>query len=230
VIAILIIFIILFVAISISFYHRQKNRLPSYKEDRLIPPYNLSGYTSLFTDQEMEALPKSKPAKAINKSIYITRALKGDVSVLKDVSKEGDWNFYRDVLDKLIEVNQKNGGDLNRLTTYILENNELRSSRRLAEILIEQWKQSPSKDRLSTMLHLVALSDDTSIFEVAVNTVVESWYNGELPQVTNESLLSLIESEYWVINQAVRHAGSSFLLKRRLIHLRRQLKAATPTT
>jgi hypothetical protein len=76
------------------------------------------------------------------------------------------------------------------------------------------------------MLHIAALSDDAAIYQQAVETVLQVWRNGRLPEISSEELYALIENQYWMLASEAKRSGAGFVLKRRLVSVRRELAAA----
>ncbi len=97
-------------------------------------------------------------------------------------------------------------------------------SRRLAAALMEQWRASPARAATAKMLHLVALSDDASLYRQAVELALDFWRAGRIPDLTAEELRSLVEGEFWVLSSQARSSGAGFVLKRSLSRLRRELE------
>ena len=75
------------------------------------------------------------------------------------------------------------------------------------------------------MLHVAALADDASIYQLATETVYQFWRDRKLSGVNADELRQLVESEFWILTPSVRNSGAGFVLKRKLAQFRRQLAA-----
>jgi hypothetical protein len=221
----LVIFILLLVTTAYWLYRRQYKKHLSNDTENLMPPY--SG--GLFNDPYTQSFIKKEEDPSIKqRAYYLASSSNGDLTVLKEVYTNENLVLYREVLDKLIDYTLNSNGDLRTIKSFILKNKDLRSNARLAQIFIEEWKVSPTKEGFTNVLHITALSDDAAMFEIAVDAIVDCWRTENLPHIQASNLLALIESEYWVIAPEARQSGAGFLLKRRLVHLRRELKGDDP--
>lgn len=157
----------------------------------------------------------------------LSRAAEGDRETLEEAHKSGDEQLYEDVLHALVQAAAGSGARLLALASYITRTEHLRVNRQLAEGLMENWRESPSRASTAKMLHLVALADDPALYERAVETVARFWREGRISDLTAAELRTLIDGEYWVLSNKSRSSGAGFVLKRRLARLRRELESAT---
>jgi len=112
------------------------------------------------------------------------------------------------------------------LVSY-LTRSELPVTPHLAERILEGWKKSPDRSSTAKTLHIVALSNDASLYNSAVEAALQFWREGRLGDVSPIELSALIDGEYWILSSQVRSSGAGFLLKRTLANARRELKAQT---
>ena len=154
--------------------------------------------------------------------VLLERAGEGDLATLREARIMRETGIYAAVLDTLIDRTSCQQ-DFDGIVTHLLENGDLPANARLAERVIEQYKASPERGRTANTVHLAALSDEAAIFEKAVDTIMQLWSEGRLPEVPAEELRELFESEYWVLGAEARRAGPGFTLRQRLTEVRRQL-------
>jgi hypothetical protein len=110
------------------------------------------------------------------------------------------------------------------LVGHVSKSKNLRASRELANHMIDYWKHSPNKKTTSQMLHLVALTDDATLYQKSIELAADYWEKGLLAEISAKDLLTLMESEYWVIEGQARRSGAGFALKDSLAAIRRRLK------
>ena len=177
----------------------------------------------LFGTEASIALPDA----SARRQALLDRAAAGDHATLAQARAMRDAPLYNTLLDVLIERASSCQQDFDLLVRHVLENGGLPANAKLAERVLEQFKESPNRGRAAETVHLAALSDEAAIFERAVETILQLWSEGRLPEVSGEELRQLFESEYWVLGADARQAGPGFTLRRRLAEVRRQLAAAT---
>ncbi|MEW6126107.1 MAG: hypothetical protein AB1757_03510 [Acidobacteriota bacterium] len=149
------------------------------------------------------------------------RAAQFDLSALDEA--RGNANRYQEILDTLIEQIFASQEKLEALVSHISKSRELRASQRLAEIVMEQFKNSPNTKNLTQMLHIAALADDAAVFGKSIELAVDFWKKGLLPKLSAKKLLTLMQSEYWLLSSTAKRSGDGFGLKTRLGELRNQL-------
>ena len=110
------------------------------------------------------------------------------------------------------------------------QHDELEARKALAEEFIAAWQVSPDRASTAKMLHLAALADDADIFRTAVETALEVWQRGGVPDLSAAELQTLFNSEFWILSSAVRHSGAGFVLKRTLSRAKRDLERANNPT
>jgi hypothetical protein len=227
--AVLIISILLLLALTAFFLYRWQRKLSDKNTSSYITPPRSGG---LFGNQSsISANAPLSSAEAEKQSLerrtaLISRAAQGDQTALNEAQAVGDTGLYQKVLDTLVARASGNDENLRALASHIIQRSELRASARLAAALIEAWQCLPNKRALAEMLHIAALSDDAAIYQQAVETVLQVWRNGRLPEISSEELYALIENQYWMLASEAKRSGAGFVLKRRLVSVRRELAAA----
>ena len=159
------------------------------------------------------------------RQVLLERAAHGDLATLVEARATRETGIYNAVLDTLIGRTSCQQ-DFDNLVTHLLENGDLPANAKLAERVIAQYKASPGRSTTADTVHLAALSNEAVIFEKAVDTIMQLWSEGRIPEVTAEELRELFESEYWVLGADARRAGPGFTLRQRLAEVRRQLATA----
>jgi hypothetical protein len=168
-----------------------------------------------------DALPRREALKR--------RAAEGDVEALREAHTLADARLYCEVLDALVEQAAARQETRRALVSEIATSNSLRANIRLAELVIQAWKDQPTKRATAEALHIAALSDDAKTYQAAVELAVEYSRSGKLPELSVEDLIALVESQYWALSSEARSSGAGFTLKERLAGVRRELTTAATT-
>ena len=169
---------------------------------------------------------QSPPDPSVERQALLDRAGAGDQATLLEVRAMRDASLYNAVLDALIERTSACQEDFDTLVRHILDNGDLPANAKMADRFLAQYKANPDRGRVADVVHLAALSNEPAIFEKAVETVLQLWLKGRIPEVSSAKLLALFESEYWVLGAEARRAGPGFTVRNRLAEVRRQLAAA----
>ena len=228
-VAVLITSFLLIAAISYAFYCWQR---ASSKRDAgygLVPP-RFGGLFGGTAEADAASLAPASGAQAITsaqRAAILASAAEGNRSVLTDAHASGDAALYDEVLNRLLERADSEKKVL-ALVSYVTRDDKLRVTKRLAESFVEAWKTSPDRSSTAKMLHIAALADDAALYQRAIETALQFWQDGLLPDLSAEELRVLAESEYWILSAGVRSSGAGFVLKLKLAKLRRQLRAASP--
>ncbi|MEN3327963.1 MAG: hypothetical protein V7638_2770 [Acidobacteriota bacterium] len=111
--------------------------------------------------------------------------------------------------------------------TQATQNHEREAKRAAAEEFIEGWKHSPDRTSTATMLHLAAVADDAETYNNAVESALNLWQNGKIPDLSAAELHSLLNGEFWLLSSRTRSSGAGFVLKRTLSRAKRELESAT---
>jgi hypothetical protein len=221
--AVFIILLILFAAGAFAFLRRNRNSLSESKEDILLAPTNFAGLFDHHNSGQF-ATAEKETLEAKRHTDLLERAKQFDLQALDEA--QTDAKFYPEILAELITQSLDSQDRLQALVGHLSQSKELRSNVRLAEIMIEAWKNSPNNKTTARMLHIVALSDDASLLQRAIELTFDSWKKGLLPKLSAKDFLAVAESEYWVLAPEARRSGTGFILKNSLAELRRTLAAA----
>jgi hypothetical protein len=208
--------------------YRRHNASSTDSEGGALPPPS-GHYGGLFDNLNGQAATESaRHAEAEERrASLLERAARGERGALTEAHASGDRALYEEALDLLLE--RINGDDkaLLSLVSFMMRRDEaLPVNRRLAAALMEQWRRAPARAATAKMLHLVALSDDASLYRQAVELALDFWRAGRIPDLTAEELRALADGEFWVLSSQARGSGAGFVLKRSLKRLRRELEKA----
>jgi len=198
-------------------------------ERGLLPPP--SAPRGLFSDGDgiepaaLTSEPEPEVDREAARASLRERAKAGDLTALTETRALGDQSFYNELLDEFTAAADRNPKLLS-LVSYITRH-DLPINRRLAEAVIASWRISPDRSSTATTLHLTALADDADLYRSTVETALDLWRQGLLPNVTSAELRALFDGEFWVLSAKSRNSGTGFLLKRTLANARRELEMAT---
>ena len=188
-------------------------------------------FDGLFAEQQAEesrqlAIAEAKLRDEDHRQRLLDRAADGDERALDEANKLDDAPFYAEVLRLL--AGQANGDAelLRAIAEYIVDSQELRSSRAFTETMLEIWRAPLSQRSLVDMLYLSALADDAEVFKRAIEMALKLWRGDLRTKVTAKDILATVESAYWLMSEEVRYSGSGFLLKQTLADVRRELATA----
>jgi hypothetical protein len=217
--AILIISVFLLFAASFAILRTKRSRS---KEDAGELPPGVSP-RGLFGDAaDEDETPKESPEQ-IRRGELRERAERGDFSVLAEARSSADGALYRFVLDGLVGRASGDAGRVRELAAHIAGGRDLRASPELAEMLLGEWRQGPTRASTVELLRVSALSDDAGTFGRAVTEVLQLWEGGSLDGLGAEDLRSLFEAEYWLLSSEAKRSGAGFVLKQKLADARRRL-------
>lgn len=218
-------FILAILAIAIYFWH--KPAAPNEAEALRPPPGR-----GLFIDGThdgralvLAAADSQESANALaQRNELLERARGGEKSVLQEARNAGDAALYEQALDLLI-TGADSDPKLLSLVSYVSQH-ELQVNQKLAERIVESYKNAPDRSATAKMLHIAALSDDAAVYRSAVETALKFWRERRLPEVSPQELRAILDGEFWVLSSPTRSSGAGFVLKRTLANARRELEAA----
>jgi hypothetical protein len=223
------IFIVLVVAVSAALMYLWLRSPSDSSNNRVLAPPVVRG---LF-DHSATGIGQSEPSAAADalprRAALKRRAGEGDVEALRGAHALADARLYCEVLDALVEQAAARQETRRALVSEIATSNSLRANIRLAELVIQAWKDQPTKPATAEALHIAALSDDAKTYQAAVELAVEYSKSGKLPELSVEDLIALVESQYWALSSEARSSGAGFAMKERLAGVRRELTTAATT-
>lgn len=188
-------------------------------------------FDSLFAEQHVEdsrqlAIADARLRDQNHRQRLLNLASEGEESVLEEASKYDDSEFYAEVL-KALTAQANSPERLRSIANYIVDSQELRSSREFAETMMELWRLPVTQRSLADMLYLSALADDADVFTRAIYAALELWQLDLRTKVTTKDFMATVESAYWLVSGEVRYSGAGFLLKQAIADVRRELATAT---
>jgi|SRR5215472_3334435 len=216
------------IAIGLYFWQR-----PSHKEKKaeLGPAPDLRPLFPV-TDEPRQRQSSNDAAGLAASSQFseqlLSRARNGEKSALDEAHKTNNRRLYESVLDELVRLADSEPKLLS-LISYV-GRTELPVNKSLAKAAVRSWQRSPDRHSTAKALHFAALSDDAAIYSDTVQSVLQFWREGQLPDVSAIELRALFDGEFWVLSAATRSSGAGFLLKRKLSGARRELEAAAHAT
>ncbi len=160
----------------------------------------------------------------LKKDSLIERAGQGEKNVLQEAYQLRDHEFYSEILNVLVDK-AESVPEVVSLVSYVTQH-ELPVSEKLAVSFIESSKRALNRASTAKMLHIAALSDNAETLKSAVDVALNSWREGNLPDVSAIELEALFNGEFWVLSSRTRSSGAGFLLKRTLASARRELDTA----
>lgn len=216
-----------FIAVALYYWQKPSARRTFDSFDSDTNALRSSDSRGLFSDSSDEIGAQKSEAEAssdADRTALLERAKNGDETALQAASEHGAKELYQEVLDSLVE-RADSDSRLLALVSFVARH-ELPVNRRLAQAVIESWKQAPDRGSTAKTLHIVALSDQVALYEGAVETALQFWRNGKLSDISPVELLALFDGEFWVLSSDTRKTGAGFMLKRTLASARRELESA----
>jgi hypothetical protein len=220
-------FVLAILAIAIYFWQKPAS---SIHVEALRPPPGrglfINGAPDDLAVAQISAESESQAAANAEKTRreLVERAVAGDNSTLLETHLVGDAEFYKEVLNLLVDAADSDPKLLS-LVSYVAHH-ELPVSKELAGRLIESYTHAPDRSSTAKMLHVAALSDDAAVYHSAVETAVKFWRDGRLSEISALELRAILDGEFWILSSPTRNSGAGFLLKRALAGARRELEAA----
>ena len=173
-----------------------------------------------------DQLNQIKAAEATaTRELLRDRAAKNDHAVLEEAHKDFDAGFYDELLKVLVK-HADSDAKLLSVLSYVTRN-ELPVNKDLANAVIESWKSAPDRGSTARTLHITALADDAQLYRGTVESALNLWRQGLIPNVSAAELRALLDGEFWVLSTQTRNSGAGFVLKRTLASARRELENAT---
>jgi hypothetical protein len=216
-------FIILaFIAIALYFWQKPASRT----EPDVLPPPPGRG---LFIDGTLDVPAAALAATEVDteaikakRAELIERAKSGEKSVLQETHANAE--LYEELLGLLV-AGADSDPKLLSLVSYVTRD-ELPVNKKLAERVIDSYKNSPDRNSTAKMLHIAALSDDAAVYQRAAEVALKFWREGHVPEISALELRSILDGEFWILSSPTRSSGAGFLLKQALAGARRELDAA----
>ena len=181
-------------------------------------------FKGLFDEQNEKEFAEAERLRlaAERRETLLARARQFDLTALDESCERA--GLYEEILQELLNKAAGSQEEFLRLVGHISKRSELRANRETADRMKEIWKTSPTKTMTAQMLRITALADDAARYRKSSEIAVEYFASGRLRGISAADLLTLIESESWVLSSEARRAGAGFALRETLAAIRRKLK------
>ena len=181
-------------------------------------------FKGLFDEQNEKEFAEAERLRlaAERRETLLARARQFDLTTLDECSESA--GLYDEILQELLDQATGRQEEFLRLVGHISKRRGLRTNRELANRMMEFWKTSPTKTTTAQMLRAAALADDAARYRKCSEIAAEYLVSGRLRDLSATDLLTLIESESWVLSSEARRAGAGFALRETLTAIRRRLK------
>jgi hypothetical protein len=215
--------------LAIALYFWQKPAASSDVEALRPPPGRGLFIDGASDSQDMAQISAESASQAAANAVtrrreLLERAAAGDNSTLLEAHRAGDAEAYDEALTLLLAAADSDP-KLLALVSYVARH-ELHVNKELAERVIDSYTRAPDRSATAKMLHIAALADDAAVYQNAIETALEFWRAGRLPEVSAPELRAILDGEFWILSSPTRNSGAGFLLKRALAGARRELEAA----
>jgi len=204
---------------AVAVYFWQKPRQTESTEALPPPPDARGLFEEISTPLAIDSPPT--PDNDLRESL-VMRASSGDRSALKEAHDLNNTTVYDEVLTALTNSCSSNAQILS-LTSHVTRN-EWPVNKSLASAFLDYWQDNADRSSTAKMLHIAALSDDAETYQRAMESAVQMWRAGKLPDLPATELQALLNGEFWVLSSATRSSGAGFVLKRSLASARRELE------
>jgi hypothetical protein len=84
------------------------------------------------------------------------------------------------------------------------------------------WRDLPSRKNTLELLYIASQSENATVYNDVAKSVLESWYNGKINNLSAEDLAQMLESHFWLLPGEQRTSGISFGLNQEIASLRRK--------
>jgi hypothetical protein len=104
------------------------------------------------------------------------------------------------------------------------EMKRLESEEKISKVaeFIQIWNKLPSKRNTLELLYIASQSESAIVYRDAAKSVLESWNNGKIENLSAEDLAQMLESHYWLLPTEQRTSGIQFGLNQEIASLRRK--------
>jgi hypothetical protein len=216
-------FLLILAAIaSVSYFATRRKSLPSHPQDSIDSQTN---FRSLFApdEQELQAWQSEQDEKleAEKREEFrqdlLTRAKSRDFNSLLEAKTLGSSRLY----DEVFQVLQ--GIDSDKLTDFVTRNG-LTADADLVELSLKKLSETPTVSNFTKFAHLSALSNSADIFLQAIETTQRLWNENRLNEISNDKIVEILESHYWLLANDARISGTGYLLKEKLASVCREIR------
>jgi hypothetical protein len=219
------IFWIVVFSLLYSLWRQRKARRDSVLQPPPPPPD-----PALFAPDPMEIAELRAEAErntaAVREADWLYRARAGELDVLREINPRVNRPAYDAALSALVQrIGDASFADLSVLSGFLIDHN-LPASRALMSAVAAHCQTSPDRSSAIMLLHIAARTDSADAFAEAFDLLATAGVERKLPALSSNELMTLAESEFWLLSDTQRNSGAGFLLKQKLAGARRELAAA----
>jgi hypothetical protein len=84
------------------------------------------------------------------------------------------------------------------------------------------WRGLPSRKNTLELLYIASQSENGNVYSDVTKSVLESWHNGKIVDLSAEDLAQMLESHFWLLPSEQRTSGFSFGLNQEIASLRQK--------
>jgi hypothetical protein len=84
------------------------------------------------------------------------------------------------------------------------------------------WRELPSRRNTLELLYVASQSENGNVYNDVAKSVLESWKNGKINDLSAEDLAQILESHFWLLPSEHRTSGINFGLNQEIASLRRK--------
>lgn len=200
---------------------RRKELPPTQPQDSFNPPPQ---YRSLFApdEEELREWQKEQDEKELAdrqaelRQNLLRRAEESDFNALLEAKVYGNARLYDEVFQILLQR------DADGLANFVMRNG-LPSNAGLVELSAKKLSENPNLDNLLKFVHLSALTNSAEIFLQTLETTKEIWNEKRLNEISDEKLIEILDSHYWLLASEARVSGAGYLLKEKMASVRQEI-------
>ena len=148
--------------------------------------------------------------------LLLRRAEESDFNALLEAKVYGSTRLYDEVFQILLQR------DADGLANFVTRNGLL-SNAGLVELSAKKLSENPNLDNLLKFVHLSALTNSAEIFLQTLETTKEIWNEKRLNEISDEKLIEILDSHYWLLASEARVSGAGYLLKEKMASVRQEI-------
>jgi hypothetical protein len=104
------------------------------------------------------------------------------------------------------------------------EAKRLESEEKISKVIefMSNWREMPSRRNTLELLYIASQSENGNVYNKAAKSVLESWNEGKISDLSAEDLAQILESHFWLLPSEQRTSGIGFGLNQEIASLRRK--------
>lgn len=156
------------------------------------------------------------------KRMLLERTGNNDFTVLIEAAKLNDSTVYEKTLDLLTDTNKIETAKIFALAAFVSDN-KLPANKTFSNALLDEWRENPQTDSISTILHVSALTDSAEIYLQTVEAIFDSRKQNKLKSLSANRLFAAFDAHFRLLPTSARASGAGFVLKEKLANIRREV-------